>query len=128
MSLTRPTLFQDWLQRREKWETTVDPQGAAYRDTQIRILDYFIKRYADDPRAQAPALFALKTGLVMNQRATLVHTHLLGRPTTQTMEDATSRMSPILQRMAAQERGGDAGHGHRGAGAPRRRSTPACSP
>ncbi|MDL5053318.1 hypothetical protein QQ056_07135 [Oscillatoria laete-virens NRMC-F 0139] len=97
------SLYQDWVQRRQELDQVPDSPVHGYRAAHIRILDYLVSRYAEDPRAQTPALFPKKSGLVMNQRATLIHTHLLGRPTTQNMDDAIDRMSPILKRMAAQK-------------------------
>lgn len=101
MNSILPSLYEDWQRRRERLSQDTVPFGEAVRVAQIRILDYLLKRYEHDSTAQRPALFPLRGDLQVNQRASVVHAHLLGRALTQTMDDANSRLSPVLKRMAA---------------------------
>lgn len=104
-----PTLYEDWKNRRERLDAQSMPLDEAVRAAQIRILDYLLKRYIHDPAAQRAALFPLRTDVQINQRASVVHRHLLGRAVTQTTDDASERLSPVLKRMAAANSQADAG-------------------
>lgn len=104
-----PSLYEDWTNRRERLEVQSMPLDEAVRAAQIRILDYLLKRYVDDPAARRAALFPLRTDVQVNQRASVVHRHLLGRAVTQTTDDASDRLSPVLKRMAAANSQADAG-------------------
>ncbi|MCY3021799.1 MAG: hypothetical protein NTW87_22540 [Planctomycetota bacterium] len=100
-SATAPALYEDWQKRREYLLATGAPQGRAYLDIQIHILDYLLKRYAGTSEAERPARFALPQPLYLNRRAIVVHHHL-GKgevAAVKTKEEAGERASRILQRI-----------------------------
>lgn len=102
-SPARPTLLEDWLARRVQLYKDRDPNLTAYRDVQIQVLDYLLKRYRDDTQAQRPARFPLPKDVVWNRRAQVVHRHLALHKTgvIRDEEDARSRIGPLLTRMAS---------------------------
>lgn len=114
MNSLLPTLYEDWRNRLDRLEAQSMPLAEAVRVAQIRILEYLLKRYVDDPAAKRPALFPLRTDIQVNQRASIVHRHLLGRAVTQTTDQASERMSPVLKRMAAANAQADASAPSRG--------------
>ncbi len=97
------TLFEDWLARRVQLYNGADARPSSYRDVQLQVLDYLLKRYRDDPEAQRPARFPLPDEMVWNQRVQVVHRNLALRKSRviRDEEDARTRIGPLLARMAS---------------------------
>jgi hypothetical protein len=94
------SLYEDWLVRRER--LAHDTEGIQqYRRIQLQLLDYLIERYRDAPEVQQPARFPLKTEVVLNERAMVVHNHLWRGQTSGTKStlEVKHRMSAIVERM-----------------------------
>jgi hypothetical protein len=100
--LTGLTLYQDWLARREQL-AAARPSVGQRGEMMIQVLDYFITRYRDSPAAARPPRFALASGLVVNERAIVVHHHL--KPTeggrVKSPQEAQRRMAAIVERMTS---------------------------
>lgn len=98
--LTGPTLYEDWLARRERL-AAARPALGQHGEMMIQVLDYFITRYRNSPVAARPARFALTSGLVVNERAIVVHHHL--KPTeggrVKSPQEAARRMADMVERM-----------------------------
>ncbi len=97
---THPTLRDDWLQRRAFLARAEHDNELV--DTQLRVLDFLLKRYGDAPEAGRPAQFPHPAALYINERAVLVHHHL-GKHLASGVKspgEAQQRMASILQRMA----------------------------
>jgi hypothetical protein len=87
------TLYDDWLLRRERLMGASDDPFA---EVQIRVLDYLLIRYADDPAVRQPALFPLDGNTCFNSRVILVNRHLGCRD----VGEAQSRAHRILSNIA----------------------------
>ncbi len=95
-----PTLRDDWQERRA-FLARAD-RDSEWVDTQLRVLDFLLKRYGDSPEAGRPAQFPRPSAIYINQRAVLVHHHL-GKHLASGVKsprEAQERMATILERMA----------------------------
>ncbi|MFC1596652.1 hypothetical protein ACFL5Q_01765 [Planctomycetota bacterium] len=99
---TGPSLYEDWLARREQLAGARASLGQ-HGEMMIQVLDYFITRYRDSPVAARPARFALRSGLVVNERAILVHHHLkpIEGGTVKSPQEAERRMAAMVERMTS---------------------------
>jgi len=93
------SLQDDWRQRREKLLASGDQQ---FQKSQIRILDFMLRRYGDQLAAQRPARFPMLAPVYLNRRAIVVHQHLGGSQFAgiKTEGEARTRASKLLARMA----------------------------
>lgn len=69
------TVLDDWLTRRQRLsasETVPEP----IRRTQLQVLEYLIRRYADSPQAARPARWPTAAPFYSNDRRIVVHHHL----------------------------------------------------
>ncbi len=87
------TLYDDWLLRREKFAAALNNQFAAI---QLRIIDFLLARYADDPKVREPAQFPFDGSTNLNSRAILVHGRLRARDPA----EAHSRAKTLLNHIA----------------------------
>lgn len=87
------SLYDDWLLRRERLTSAGDDPFAGIH---IRVLDYLLIRYVDDPIARQPALFPLSGDACFNSRAMLVNRRLESR----TLSDAGTRAHRLLSHIA----------------------------
>ncbi len=94
------SLYEDWQLRRERL-LHAEHADDQYRQMQIQLLDYLLRRYRDAPDAQAPARFPLPMEVTFNGRAVLVHHHLWpGRvSSTKSIFDVKQRVATIVNRM-----------------------------
>ncbi len=94
------SLYEDWQLRRERLliDSKVIEQ---YREMQLQLLDYLLRRYRDAAAVQRPARFPLPTELTLNERAIVVHHHLWpGQISgTKSIFDMNRRVSGIVDRM-----------------------------
>jgi hypothetical protein len=94
------SLYEDWQLRRERLliDSKVIEQ---YREMQLQLLDYLLRRYRDAAEVQRPARFPLPTELTLNERAIVVHHHLWpGQISgTKSIFDMNRRVSGIVDRM-----------------------------
>jgi hypothetical protein len=100
---TSPTLYEDWLARRNRLAGLRDP-GGTYAMIELRLLDYLLRRFRDAPEAKRPAMFPLASTLVINQRAAVIHSHLAKGHHVADARQARDRVTSILQRMASPTR------------------------
>ncbi|HVC92926.1 MAG TPA: hypothetical protein VND64_04505 [Pirellulales bacterium] len=70
-----PTLYEDWQARRGRLAAVVGQLGPNAA-IELRVLDYLLRKYRDSPDAAKPARFPIRSQLVVNQRAVVVHNHL----------------------------------------------------
>lgn len=105
---TGPTLYDDWMARRRHLAGA--PPGQ-HREMMISLLDYLIARYRDSPAALRPARFALKSGLLVNERAIVVLHHLKpiegGRA--KSPREAQQRMAAMVERITSHGQEDDLG-------------------
>ena len=64
------SLYEDWQLRRERLliDSKVIEQ---YREMQLQLLDYLLRRYRDAAAVQRPARFPLPTELTLNEAPSL---------------------------------------------------------
>lgn len=93
------TLYEDWQLRRARLDTA---EPLPHCGDQVRVLDYLLKRYANDPIAQQPARHPHSSELVFFNRTLIVHRHLKFGEfiATCTPADAHARAKTILARIA----------------------------
>ncbi|HVX13562.1 MAG TPA: hypothetical protein VHC22_20420 [Pirellulales bacterium] len=94
------TLAEDWLARRQRLAGSVTiPE--AYRQAQLQVLEYLIRRYGDSPEAARPARFGSSAPFYSNDRVIVVHHHL-GRGTiagVKSQAEANQRVGDILRHL-----------------------------
>jgi len=97
------TLLDDWRLRLERLTSQSVPTWQEYRDVQVRVLNYLIKRYANAPEGAQAARYPLSSEMVMDRRAILVHEHFaVGRVSAIKCEaEARERASGFLRRVKA---------------------------
>jgi hypothetical protein len=98
-----PTLYEDWQARRGRLAVVVERLGP-HAAIELRVLDYLLRQYRDSPDAAQPARFPIRTRLVVNERAVVVHNHLAQGQFDQvsSAQQAHDRVASIVQRMVSQ--------------------------
>ena len=99
------TLYEDWQFRRSRLLQT--PGGDdAYRQIQVRILNFLLHRYRNAPEARRTVPTPLTAELWIDDRAIIVHHHLArgGTPTRSSPEQAHRFIKSVLERMYSAER------------------------
>ena len=94
------TVIDDWLVRRQRLAAseTVPEQ---YRQVQLQVLEYLIRRYGDSAEATRPARFASTDTFYSNDRLIVVHHHL-GRGKiagVRNQAEANQRVADLLQHL-----------------------------
>lgn len=94
------TVIDDWLVRRQRLAAseTVPEQ---YRQVQLQVLEYLIRRYGDSAEAARPARFASSDTFYSNDRVVVVHHHL-GRGKiagVRNQAEANQRVGDILKHL-----------------------------
>ncbi|HYG74652.1 MAG TPA: hypothetical protein VEK08_06590 [Planctomycetota bacterium] len=96
------TLLEDWTQRRERIRSgDPDESRNQWNRSQLRILDFMLRRYADQPVSKEPARFPMLAPVYLNRRAIVVHQHL-GRGMVSGIKseaEARSRANRLLTKM-----------------------------
>lgn len=95
------TLYEDWQLRRARLDAA---EPLPHFGDQARVLDYLLKRYANDPVAQQPARHPHASELNFYNRTLIVHRHLKCGEfiATSTPADAHARAKTVLARIAEQ--------------------------
>lgn len=108
------TVLDDWLIRRQRLtasETVPEP----LRRSQLQVLEYLIRRYADSPEAARPARSPTSATFYSNDRRIIVHHHL-GRGKiagVKNQAEAKRRVGDILSHLRrVHEEGSEAVEGH----------------
>ena len=98
------TLYEEWQLRRDRLLQT-SPSNDLYRRSQLRILDYLLRRYHNSPEARRMVASPRLADFNMNDRALIVHQHLARRdgPTVSTTAEAGLRIKAALERMYSTE-------------------------
>ncbi len=93
------TLYEDWQLRRARLDTA---EQLPHFGDQVRVFDYLLSRYVNDPIAQEPARFPHSSELIFNNRAIIVHRDLKCGEfgATRNPADAHTRARTILARIA----------------------------
>lgn len=96
--MSTPSLYDDWVERRARSNELSELKAP------LRVLDYLLDRYRDDPVAQQVARFPMATVAIFDRRAMLVYRHVSFAPKSEVRNsaDATNKVSRILQRIKAQ--------------------------
>lgn len=97
------TLLEDWRLRRQ-WLASGSREQ--YREMQLQLLDYLIGRYGDSPLAARPARFRGAADTYWNDRAIVVHHHLLQATVSgvKNQLQANRRVGEILGHLQAVQR------------------------
>ena len=96
------TLYEDWRVRRHRLASTPALHPLAYRDIQLRVLDYLLDRYRESSEAALPARFPSPEASWFNHRAIVVHHHLRTSEVggVKTAQEARQRVSAIVRRIS----------------------------
>ncbi|MEI6234246.1 MAG: hypothetical protein WCT04_14435 [Planctomycetota bacterium] len=94
-----PTLYAVWLERRVKLN---GHETLPHFEDSVRVLDWLIARYADDPAAQVAARVPRESSLLINDRTIIVHNYLSTSEfdATRVEADAHHRARTVLSRIA----------------------------
>ena len=99
-----PTLYEDWLVRRDRLAGLPMREGDRHR-SELRLLEFLLEHYRSSPIAARPARFSARTEVYVDRRAIVVHNHL-GKgylSDVHTRQQAEQRVRGVLSRMAAGE-------------------------
>jgi len=98
MATFAPSLYDDWTERRAR------SNELSVSTAPLRVLDYLLDRYRNDPVAQKAARFPMPTEAIFDRRTMLVYRHVSFAPKSEVRNkaDATTKVSRILQRIKAQ--------------------------
>ena len=99
------TLYDDWQFRRD--QLFLRSGGIeSYRQIQLRVLDFLLRRYRNAPEAKRPVPAALSGEVHVNDRAIVVHHHLAfgGRAKASSSAEARLHIKAALERMYSAER------------------------
>ena len=88
-SYSERTLYDDWKARRDRLAAVVDKSG--YDRVQIQLLEYLLGRYEGSPEAQQKRRLPSLPGVMVNERAIIVHHHVQGRGS-----DVKNRFSAVM--------------------------------
>lgn len=98
------TLYEDWQLRRDRLLRT-STGNDVYRRSQLRILNYLLRRYHNSPEASHTVAIPRLAELNTNDRALIVHQHIArrdGSPVSSSAE-ACLRIKTALERMYSTE-------------------------
>jgi hypothetical protein len=98
-----PSLYEDWQARRSRLAALVGQLGP-HVTIELCVLDFLLRQYRDSLEAAKPARFPVRSQLVVNERAAVVHNHLAqGRfDQVTSARQAHDRVASIVRRMTSQ--------------------------
>jgi len=105
-----PTLYDDWLARRDRLASLSSSEGDRRR-SELRLLEFLLEHYRGSAVATRPARFPARTEVYVDRRAIVVHNHL-GKgylSDVHTHQQAERHVHAVLERMAVPESGPGAG-------------------
>ncbi|MEK6236946.1 MAG: hypothetical protein N2C14_19735, partial [Planctomycetales bacterium] len=96
-----PTLYEDWIARRERLENDV-PSDRDSRRVEMQVLDYLLNVYRGSEKTAVPARFPYCYDFVLNGRAIILNHHLGDGKVAgvKSEKEAENRMASILHRMS----------------------------
>jgi hypothetical protein len=99
-----PTLYEDWLVRRDRLAGLATREGDRHR-SELRLLEFLLEHYRGSPVAERPARFPARSEFYVDRRAIVVHNHLGKGYLTDmhTRQQAEQRVRAVLGRMTASE-------------------------